>query len=486
MKLTRTINAQLGRLFLIVASLNLPLVAGATPPPPHNVSAANLNVVQNDTGNTSNSVTVTSSLSINDFRIRPGSNRGDYNVQIGETSADDLSTGLVMVSVSENGRDNNEGTGIVYCAPAFDGTVYNGSNELQSGFWIVMQDCTTSRAEYNANCGVAFFRYTNWICGWARNATAQNGQTNDLFVGSPGLVLGNHFKGIGAGKSALDLREFGIKNTDGVLIVNHAKNEGNFALSQTNADGTWTIYVKDNNGDNASYEQDPVAFVYIPSTNTSVISGRFVTDENMGTQILTHSGNTAAFEIVNIETGRWRLTIPGYAPTNGVLIVSAEGGLSLNRDNVVSYQPDGNGWIIESRDIVSGDNYPVLETPTNQPVASFVFIPAGSPGISYSGTNGLTTTEGGASCQFSVTLDCVPSADVTVPVNSSDVTEGTVSPLALTFTPSNWNVPQTVTVTGVDDGDVDGSVSYAIQAHLKHCLLSSLRCHKLLCGGHRN
>ena len=34
---------------------------------------------------------------------------------------------------------------------------------------------------------------------------------------------------------------------------------------------------------------------------------------------------------------------------------------------------------------------------------------------------------------------------------SSDTTEGTRRPTSLTFTPTNWNAPQTVTVTGVDD-----------------------------------
>ena len=45
---------------------------------------------------------------------------------------------------------------------------------------------------------------------------------------------------------------------------------------------------------------------------------------------------------------------------------------------------------------------------------------------------------------------------------SSDTTEGTVSRRALTFTAANWNMPQTVTVTGVDDSVVDGDVAYTI------------------------
>src|SRR5262249_20131064 len=40
--------------------------------------------------------------------------------------------------------------------------------------------------------------------------------------------------------------------------------------------------------------------------------------------------------------------------------------------------------------------------------------------------------------------------------------EGTVSPTSVTFTASNWNVPRTVTVTGVDDLVVDGDVAYTI------------------------
>ena len=48
-------------------------------------------------------------------------------------------------------------------------------------------------------------------------------------------------------------------------------------------------------------------------------------------------------------------------------------------------------------------------------------------------------------------LNSQPTADVTIGLSSSDATEGTVSAGSLTFTAANWNVAQTVTVTGVDD-----------------------------------
>ena len=154
--------------------------ARAAEAPPHNISAINLNVVQNDVGNTEASVTVTPVLSINDMRVRIGSSRGDFNVMVGDSGTNDLNPGMVMVAINQNGRYNlDEQSEPFYGEPAFDGNA--------NGYWAVLQDATSDRAEYNVNCAVAYFRYTNWFCGWARNATGANGGTNNLFTGSPGL-----------------------------------------------------------------------------------------------------------------------------------------------------------------------------------------------------------------------------------------------------------------------------------------------------------
>jgi hypothetical protein len=78
-------------------------------------------------------------------------------------------------------------------------------------------------------------------------------------------------------------------------------------------------------------------------------------------------------------------------------------------------------------------------------------------------TNGdLLTAETGYSASFTVVLTAAPTSDVTIPVSSSDLSEGTVSTALLTFTSSNWSVPQTVTVTGQIDGIPDGNVAYTV------------------------
>ncbi len=85
-----------------------------------------------------------------------------------------------------------------------------------------------------------------------------------------------------------------------------------------------------------------------------------------------------------------------------------------------------------------------------------------SAGIQLLGTTGLTTTEGGGMASFQVVLTSKPTSSVQLAVSSSDTTEGTVSPGMLTFTTNNWNAPQTVTITGVNDDVADGNQPYRI------------------------
>jgi trimeric autotransporter adhesin len=73
-----------------------------------------------------------------------------------------------------------------------------------------------------------------------------------------------------------------------------------------------------------------------------------------------------------------------------------------------------------------------------------------------------STSEAGGMATFTVVLNSAPAADVTIPVGVSNPLEGSVSATLLTFTSANWNVAQTVTVTGADETVVDGSHAYTV------------------------
>ena len=109
------------------------------------------------------------------------------------------------------------------------------------------------------------------------------------------------------------------------------------------------------------------------------------------------------------------------------------------------------GWAIDepAKRKVSGDwNVPG----SNQAMQMQVLGSAKpTPDLEVSPTS-LTIDEAGSG-SFTVKLTTQPRANVTVAVSSDDAGAGAVSPASQTFTTSDWNTAQTVTVSGVNDSD---------------------------------
>jgi hypothetical protein len=443
----------------------------------HSVSAGLLTVSQYpgwdysypDADDNTNCV-VTLGLSVNDFRI--GSfNRADYNVQAGAAPASQYLNGVLLASVTQNGR-NNHG---IDSYPSENTNAYpittiatnaNGSYRICS-YACDIAGTGGSSVEYNVNVAGAFFPYSRYFGGYARNGAGVNGDathTNDTFTASPGLVYGVNYIELGGGQGIVDLRNKGIDSrTDGILLVTGAKDENNFALSQVNvSNGTWNLFLHDQStSSSGTYEQDPIAFVFIPKSDTNLVSGRVNGDGSLDA----YSGDSPRFTIANTSAGTYVLQVNGGGPTNGILIVSSEGGGYYNLDDIVSYQSttDGTGWVIQTRDTPGCSLESVMASDgETEPAFDFVYIPAQLPGATVTPTNNLSTTQSGGTASFTVVLDVAPTANVTINVSSSDTAQGTVDKGALTFTPSNWNVPQTVTITGQHDNSPVGSVAYTI------------------------
>ncbi|MCE7996975.1 MAG: calcium-binding protein, partial [Roseivirga sp.] len=93
---------------------------------------------------------------------------------------------------------------------------------------------------------------------------------------------------------------------------------------------------------------------------------------------------------------------------------------------------------------------------TDDDMAGFTLVESGGNTVVH---------ESGTTDDFTVVLDAKPTVDVTFTISGDDVTEATVSPVNLTFTTTNWNIPQAVTITGVDDGVNDGDVVSTIMVN---------------------
>jgi hypothetical protein len=187
--------------------------------------------------------------------------------------------------------------------------------------------------------------------------------------------------------------------------------------------------------------------------------------------VTTESGGTATFTVVldSEPTADVTIGLSSSVPTEGTVSPPSLTFTSSdwNTPKMVTVTgvnddiDDGNvAYTIVTSAASSGDpNYDALDA-ANVSVTNT--DDNNTAGITVTPTSGLTTTESGDTAEFTVVLDTKPTANVTVTVTSNDVTEGTVLPSVLTFTPENWNLPQTVTVTGVDDEVEDGNTAYTI------------------------
>jgi large repetitive protein len=95
-------------------------------------------------------------------------------------------------------------------------------------------------------------------------------------------------------------------------------------------------------------------------------------------------------------------------------------------------------------------------------------------GVSLTPPGNTTLSEHGPAAQKSTTFDVVltkaPASNVVLSITSNDTTEATVNVATLTFTPGNWNVAQTVTISGVFDNLTDGDQNVNITVSVNDAL----------------
>jgi hypothetical protein len=357
-------------------------------------------VQQNSNANTSAAVTLTAWANSPQFQVAPtiNSNRGDFGIQIGPSRADDVTGGIFLASVANNGRDNGETgsyLGIRYGEASMDSDA--------SGWFVPMHDAA-SGGEYNFDFSAVYFPFAEgWVVGHARNAVGTNGGVYDQIrtgTGPSAVALGgssgNRLVAPGTtsapdstlanGRSDLYLQ--GVNTlTDGLLFVNHGKNEANIATARPAPAGThFELQVQDYD---SGAEHDPVAFAYVPYGTPGVTMGRIAshtttvsTTTYYGARATTSQGD---FSIQRVASGAYQLKIPGKTTADGTLLVSAAGFESVNTDNIVTFAPlaDGTGWQIETRDLplstTATTGIAGQDIPSGQAIFDFLFVPTANP-----------------------------------------------------------------------------------------------------------
>ncbi|SVC88695.1 uncharacterized protein METZ01_LOCUS341549, partial [marine metagenome] len=183
-------------------------------------------------------------------------------------------------------------------------------------------------------------------------------------------------------------------------------------------------------------------------------NGLFVAVARDGTnRVMTSPDGTTWTARAAAEANQWR----GVSYGNGLFVAVASSGT-----NRVMTSPDGTTWTIRDEgndsqqwmDVTYGNGLfvAVAVDGTNRVMTSETTL----PGFTLS-TSTVTVSETGTTATFTVVLDTQPGSDVVLSVVSTDTGEATVDKATLTFTNANWNSPQTVTVTGINDDIGDGN-----------------------------
>ena len=248
--------------------------------------------------------------------------------------------------------------------------------------------------------------------------------TNEVVVDLSGIVDDDSFEGNETVIITLD-------NTAPVIPINLAANEITLTIVDNDAVGV----------------------------NVSAISGN--TTEGGGTATFTvtlDSEPTAAVTVALNSSDPSEGTVPTDVD---VPVADWDTGVTVTVTGVDDNVVDGDvDYTIVTNNVTSADaNYNAINGAAVADIA-VTNEDNDAVGVNVSAISG-NTTEGGGTATFTVTLDSEPTAAVTVALNSSDPSEGTV-PTDVDVPVADWDTGVTVTVTGVDDNVVDGDVDYTI------------------------
>lgn len=377
------------------------------------------------------------------FFIDAGATVGEIPIRIGASAADDAAGGILLVSVSELWRTPISSSAAIAASSSTvrdDDPTSTNTRNASGGLAIVTDRAgnnTTPGANFpvngpmNANVAAAYFPFSQGWKGGTAWASTDNGAI-DTFAGSAGITFNsaiglpntanvrpNYFNPAtqttptvvvaGINNDGIPLHNYdsgnaihnghhyvsipGIVDTrqQGILFAMSAKNEDNFAGASATADGSgWHVNSRDNaqNSPNEG-ESKPFSFVFMPLGTPNVTMGAIwgaAGQFGEPTPVLKSGANFTVNRVAGVN-GQFRLTIDGHTPTSGALIVGTQsntnGDGGLPADNLVTYVPDGNGWLIYSDDL-QGVNVNPINGQNGQsgepvPYFHFAFLPFNAP-----------------------------------------------------------------------------------------------------------
>ena len=320
----------------------------------------------------------------------------------------------------------------------------------------------TNKQDYDAN--------NKWIC-------SDGGRVETLFPAGLGVTKANLGLTVSAAKhnDAIDEPDETVTFTlleDEIPVTNPVSLSGSDTYTLTIRDDDPTVVSLARVGSGAVTEGGTAEFtvtlgralvageiIDVPLS----VSGTGVTTDDWSLLLKTGTGLNTGVALSGETTATPSLRFSGAAAETARLVLTAvvdgvaeDGGETLS----VALGPDdatANGFDRTSLATNVGGG---ADPDTGANAFTLTVNEAAELGVTVTPAS-LSVAEAGGTGSYTVVLDRPPSHDVVIAVASGDTNIATVSPPTLTFSTTDWDSPQPVTVTGVDD-DVDQSTDRVV------------------------
>ena len=222
------------------------------------------------------------------------------------------------------------------------------------------------------------------------------------------------------------------------------------------------------------------------SVDVSIVIGVTVRFE-MASYTIGEAGGTLSFKLI----ARTGAGAPQPTSGTGAIVLSSNNGSAINFTDFVfsgatqewlpgAFSADGGWWKAERSFDITITNDALdeniesfnLKIQRNSSALAYSLVDASgdscgsmctvmvtitdddTAGVTVSKTALTVTEEDSSGDTYTVVLDSQPTANVTISIGGQSGTDVTAAPSPMTFTPTNWATPQTVTVTAANDADL--------------------------------
>lgn len=175
-----------------------------------------------------------------------------------------------------------------------------------------------------------------------------------------------------------------------------------------------------------------------------------------------YASTNAAFP--SAATATWSNTQPLFGTTLYGQVVASAGTSS----SVVLSQKLSTGKIVFVVDETGNSSRERLVKSNAEIYLDLEFSEVDPVMVNITPIAGSQATQSGGQLKYQVSLAQAPTQDVHVPLVLANTTTATLTPTELVFTPANYNTPQTVTITGKNDGSNQGTKANKLLVYPLH------------------